>query len=191
MLRIVAGKYKGQKLSTPRGMDTRPTSSRLREAVFNICQNVVKDAKVLDIFAGSGAMGIEALSRGARIATFIDKDRRATQCIKNNLQLLKADGQVLAGEALAMLERLKHQSFDLIYIDPPYGVNAPNSEELYASAILQWIDSQGILSPHGMLFVEEAKNATLDKCVLERLQVLSKRSVGASTLWQFATGEPA
>lgn len=189
MLRIVAGQYKGKKLQTPKGLNTRPTSGRLRETVFNICQQLVEDAEVLDVFAGSGAMGIEALSRGAARATFIDRDRNASQCIKHNLQSIDGKGEVLQGEALAMLQRLKNKRFDIIYIDPPYGASIEDGEKLYAAAILEFIDANGLLSPDGTLFCEESKEASLDSCALHNLELRKIRKVGNTTLWQFEQGE--
>ena len=192
MLRVVGGKLRGHGLSAPKGLDTRPTSSRLREAVFNICQHLVDEADFLDIFAGSGAMGIEALSRGARSATFIDKDRRALKCIKDNISKCKLNesAKVISGDVMGCLKRLAQRSvsYDLIYVDPPYGVPFENGGESYAAAVLRFIDEGKLLKPGGSLFCEESKDAELDKCSLSQLELKSQRPVGRSVLWQFVFG---
>lgn len=149
-LRIIAGKFKGRTLKTPKGKSTRPTQGMLREAVFNICQNEVVGARFLDLFAGSGAVGLEALSRGAFFATFVEQNRFALQCIKENGEILGATSamQVIpssAEKALALLKKQEAQ-FDLIYIDPPYDLSMDLS--LIAS----------ILAPQGTLFLEERFN---------------------------------
>ena len=87
-LRIIGGKFKGRLIKTPKGEKTRPTSAILRKAVFDICQNQITDARFLDLFAGSGAMGLEALSRGASHATFVERDKHSVSCLKENLALL-------------------------------------------------------------------------------------------------------
>ena len=123
MMRIIAGQYRGQRLKAPKGPQTRPTASRLREALFNICQNRIERARFLDLYAGSGAMGFEALSRGAESAVFIDAHKEAIQCIEANAASLQVQSQiqVFRGEAIATLAWLEKQGdpFDIIYADPP------------------------------------------------------------------------
>lgn len=122
-MRVVAGEWRGRRLVAPPGTGTRPTSDRVRQATFNALESAgdVEDADVVDLFAGSGALGIEALSRGARHATFVERDRRALAALQTNLSALGvgADrGRVVAGDALAVVARLG--SFDLALLDPPY-----------------------------------------------------------------------
>ena len=107
-LRLIGGKFKNHLIKTPTGLLTKPTMSMLRKSVFDICQGDVDGSKFLDVFACSGAMGLEALSRGASFATFIEKDRRATKCIQENLQAMHLDTQakVLCGDALTLLKKL-------------------------------------------------------------------------------------
>lgn len=147
-LRIIAGKYKGRVLKTPKGPSTRPTQGMLREAVFNICQHVVDGARVLDLFAGSGAMGFEALSRGAAHVVFVENNRFALSCIRENIALLQLENtcSLLKMDALSALKRLK-DPFDLIYVDPPYDSNI--------SPYLEIINSKKLLSSEGILFIEE------------------------------------
>lgn len=122
-MRVVAGTAGGLRLAAPDGQTTRPTSDRAREATFNSLGSlgVIEEATVLDLFAGSGAMGIEALSRGATHATFVDNDERARRAIRANLESTKLDDQatVVAADVFTFLSTVGHQ-FDLAVLDPPY-----------------------------------------------------------------------
>ena len=126
-MRVVSGDLGGRKLVTPDGSDTRPTSDRVREAMFNslFSLDAIEGARVLDAFAGSGALGIEALSRGALHATFVETGRDALAALRENLETLQlgAQGRVVPGEALAHLERTAAEGshYDLVLLDPPYG----------------------------------------------------------------------
>jgi 16S rRNA (guanine966-N2)-methyltransferase len=123
-VRVIAGSRKGQKLVTPRGLDTRPTSDRVRENVFNLV-GPVDDAKVLDLFAGSGALGIEALSRGAASAVFVENDADALRTIEQNLDRLRLTGaRVVRGDVLRTIaeEATVGAKYDLVLVDPPYGM---------------------------------------------------------------------
>src|ERR1700687_5043744 len=119
-LRIIGGQFKGRILKTPKGPSTRPTQGMLREAVFNICQNVVKGARILDLFAGSGALGLEALSRGAAHATFVEREVTAARALQARLsEWGAADARVEHTEALAFLGGAG-SAFDLVFLDPPF-----------------------------------------------------------------------
>ena len=121
-MRIVAGSRKGHRISAPKGVVTRPTSDRVREAVFNIV-GPVEGATALDVFAGSGAMGLEALSRGAARCTFVERDRAACRVIQENLAKLRLTGAiVLCQDAARALreEQARGRRFDLILVDAPY-----------------------------------------------------------------------
>ena len=118
-MRVVAGRYRGRPLKAPPGTGTRPTADRVREALFSILGDVT-DARVLDLFAGSGALGIEALSRGAASATFVERDRRAASVIEANLAATGAEGEVVVADAVRWLERDHEAAFDLVLVDPPY-----------------------------------------------------------------------
>ena len=186
-MRIAGGQFKNQKILTPKGNATRPTSEKLRQTVFNICQHQVEDALFLDVFAGSGAMGLEALSRGARHATFLEKNRLALQSIHKNLEnlQLKSHATVLPGNALLSLQKLaqKNASFDLIYIDPPYGQKAPGSSQTLLDAALSLIDNSNLLSSNGILFLEEATTPTAS---LTHLTLEKERPVGDCHLYQYS-----
>ena len=120
-MRIVSGKFKHRRLKVPKGDHIRPTSERLRESLFNICQMEVVDAKFLDLFSGTGAVGLEALSRGAAHVTFVEQHPESIKVLEANLQLLgvKNNSHLIQSDAFKVLSSLQG-SFDLIYIDPPY-----------------------------------------------------------------------
>lgn len=117
-MRVVAGRYKGRRLKAPKGSATRPTSDRVREALFSVL-GTLDGARVLDLFAGSGALGIEALSRGAATATFVDDDPKAVEAIRQNLSAIGVDADVRRCDALAFL-RAGGGPYDVVFIDPPY-----------------------------------------------------------------------
>lgn len=117
-MRVVAGNFKGRRLVAPRGIRTRPTADRVREALFSILGDV-SGARVLDLFAGSGALGIEALSRGAASVEFVEKDRRAVTAIQRNLAAVGAPATVRTRDVLRFLER-PGGPYDLVFCDPPY-----------------------------------------------------------------------
>jgi 16S rRNA (guanine966-N2)-methyltransferase len=118
-VRVVAGEFKGRTLHAPRGSKTRPTADRVREALFSMLGDV-SGARVLDLFAGSGAMGLEALSRGAASVTFVERDPVACRTISENLEQLKLTGaRVTCGDAVWTL-RQDSRTYDLVLVDPPY-----------------------------------------------------------------------
>ena len=121
-MRIISGSARGRTIVAPQGMDTRPTQDYVRESLFNILRADVPGARVLDLFAGSGALGLEALSRGAEHAVFVDSARAAVACVRRNVETLRMDGrcQVLACDWRAAAQRLAGGGFDLVFIDPPY-----------------------------------------------------------------------
>jgi 16S rRNA (guanine966-N2)-methyltransferase len=117
-MRIVAGLRKGATIYAPKGRDTRPTSDRVREAVFAILGSV-EGANVLDLFAGSGALGLEALSRGAASATFVESDPVAIKAIERNLEKLGLEGRIVRTDAARYIARTQER-YDLVFVDPPY-----------------------------------------------------------------------
>ena len=121
-MRVIAGIYGGRTLKGPKGANTRPTSDRVREALFSILGERTAGARVLDLFAGSGALGLEALSRGAASATFVDDDRAAIVAIKSNLSALGATAEVRQTDALRHLNTASAggAQYDLVFLDPPY-----------------------------------------------------------------------
>jgi 16S rRNA (guanine966-N2)-methyltransferase len=117
-VRVVAGEFRGRRLAAPRGARTRPTADRVREALFSMLGDV-SGARVLDLYAGSGALGIEALSRGADSAVFVERDPRAVAAIERNLESLGVEQEVLREDVVRFLRR-GAGTFDLVFCDPPY-----------------------------------------------------------------------
>ena len=118
-MRVIAGEFGGRRLHTPPGGATRPTADRVREALFSMLSAEVPGARVLDLYAGSGALGIEALSRGAASAVFVENDARAAVTIRRNLETLGLPGEVRRQDAVRFLAAAKGP-FDLVFCDPPY-----------------------------------------------------------------------
>ncbi len=122
MITIIAGEFKNRRLKTPTGDKVRPTASRVREAWFSILQRSLRGARVLDLYAGSGALGLEALSRGAVSADFVEVKRNALAALKANLKSLKVEGRgtIRRVDALKFAEQLHPGQFDVAFADPPY-----------------------------------------------------------------------
>ena len=131
-MRVVAGEFKGRRLVAPRGSRTRPTADRVREALFSMLGDVA-GARVLDLYAGSGALGIEALSRGAESAVFVERDRAALSALERNLEATGAPGEVRRQDVARFLAR-PEGTFDLVFCDPPYDV-APALSGTLAEAL--------------------------------------------------------
>ena len=138
-MRIIAGERKGHTIFAPKGRDTRPTSDRVRENVFNIVAPWVEDARVLDVYAGSGAMGLEALSRGAEAAVFVEADPGAIRAIERNLDKLRLRGATIvrleATVALAQ-EAAAGRKYDLVLVDPPYAMTDYDALARYLPLVL-------------------------------------------------------
>ena len=138
-MRIIAGEHKGARIFAPPGRETRPTSDRVRENVFNIVAPWVEDARVLDVYAGSGAMGLEALSRGAEAAVFVEADPGAIRAIERNLDKLRLRGATIvrleATVALAQ-EAAAGRKYDLVLVDPPYAMTDYDALARYLPLVL-------------------------------------------------------
>lgn len=147
-MRVISGKVRGLKLECPQGLETRPTLDRVKEAIFSILLPYIVDSSVLDLYAGSGALGIEALSRGADTSVFVDNNEDAYNCIKRNLLNAKFDGKttVLKTSAENFLKSTD-KKFDIIFLDPPYG------KDMYSDT-LKLISDLKILSDNGIILVE-------------------------------------
>ncbi len=192
-MQIVAGKYKSRKIIAPKGDQTRPTSSQMREALFNICNQFVEDSFFLDLFAGSGAMGLEALSRGAKKVTFVEIDKECVKCIKKNIELLEIPPEavrIIQGDVFLWLPKLfvEKQLFNIVFADPPYEMKGgkENIETMPKSnKVVAMVDQMNILSNEGSLFVEESKIADPIVEGLESLKLKSFRHMGKSMLLQY------
>lgn len=164
-MRIITGSARGCKLKTPKGMETRPTADRIKESLFNILQGKIAGKRILDIFAGTGNLGLEALSRGAAEAVFVDKATAALISENAEHTHLAAKSKIMRADALAALLKMaaQKQQFDLIFCDPPY------RRGLWEK-VLQFIDENDILAPGGLVIVEHGR----DENQLPSLQRLSR-----------------
>lgn len=187
-MKIIGGIYRNRNLVTPKGLEVRPSASRLREALFNICQTYIEGAQFLDLFAGSGAIGFEALSRGAKSVTFIDNSRESIRTIQQNAKSLDVENQVkiLLGDTFELLERLSQQdqSFDIIFADPPYHSKGQDNIS-YGEKILTELDHRSLLSDQGVLFLEESSSALPENFSFKNISLKSKRRMGRSLLLEY------
>ena len=192
MIKVVAGKHRGRALATPEGLETRPTSSRARESLFNILAHAnwrhdgtssLIDARVLDAFAGSGALGIEALSRGAAHATFLDSDATAIKLIGENLRKLgeAAAAKVVRADATRPppLHNQEREGCDLVFLDPPYraGLAVPALVALTeagwvkpdAIATVEIATTEDLLLPQGFEAIDERRYGAAKIVILRRV----------------------
>lgn len=147
-MRVISGSLRGLKLSCPEGLKTRPTLDRVKEALFSMLFDKTADASVLDLFAGSGALGIEALSRYAAHCTFVDKDKEALSVIKSNIQKCRLcdRADIIESDSINFLEKTSG-CYDIIFLDPPYGAG------LYEQ-VLKIIKARGLLKDNGVVIAE-------------------------------------
>jgi 16S rRNA (guanine(966)-N(2))-methyltransferase RsmD len=157
-LRIISGKARGTKLYTLDGENTRPTLDRIKEPLFSIILNRILDAEVLDLFAGSGALGMEALSRGAKSAILCDNSLEAIKIIKNNLNKTKlADyAEIINKDFRDCLKQLNGKKFDLIFLDPPYKTD-------YIELAIKQIIDENLLKKDGTIIAETDRQEVVDK----------------------------
>ncbi len=157
-MRVISGNNRGMQLLAPEGMDTRPTQDRIKETLFNMIAFDVPDAYFLDLFAGSGQMGIEALSRGAMEAVFVEKDKNAINCIEKNIAKarLEDSSKVLKMEVSAALNSLNsHGPFDIVFMDPPY-----NKE--IEKAVLNQLKDKSFITKDTLIIVEASLETGFD-----------------------------
>lgn len=151
-MRVITGSARGRKLKTPENYDIRPTTDNVKESVFNIIQFDIEGRRVLDLFAGTGQLGIECLSRGASSAVFVDQSREAVKIVKDNLKTCGLSGTVVQADALSFLRTCG--KFDIIFVDPPY------DSDLYES-VLNTVNSIDILSDGGIIVCESRRERAL------------------------------
>jgi 16S rRNA (guanine966-N2)-methyltransferase len=173
-VRIIAGEWRGRIIDAPPGQATRPTADRVRETLFSMLTSRLgsfEDLRVADLFAGSGALGLEALSRGAAAATFVESDAQAAAAIRRNADRFGASERVsvIGGSALALP---RSEPFDLVFADPPY---APGS----GSAVVHSVVNAGWLAQGGWLSVETSRDDTVDPA---ELALDTVRDVGRARL---------
>lgn len=155
-MRVISGERRGKKLLAPEGTATRPTADRVKEAIFDIIQFRVAGRHALDLFAGSGQLGIEALSRGAYSCVFCETDRRAAEIIRKNLDAcgFSERAEIICGDGVSALSKMGKNRFDIVFLDPPYG------SDLLEKALFK-ICSLDLLKENGIIICETARGKTV------------------------------
>ena len=184
-MRVISGSAKGRKLIPVPGTGTRPITDRVKEAVFNILRVGLVDATFLDLFAGTGSVGIEALSRGAASAVFVDKSRKAIGTVRKNLAVtgLAEEARVVQMDAFRFLEQVDSSTaYDYIYVAPP------QYHELWAKTLLA-LDQKPLLSEDGMIIVQIHPKEFHD-VALTRLALLGERRYGSTAIIFYGLASP-
>ena len=177
-MRIISGKARGTKLYTLEGENTRPTLDRVKESIFNIIQSDIEGAEVLDLFAGSGAIGLEFLSRGAKNAVLCDKSKEAVNIIKKNIEKTHMEqyAQVLNTDFEDCLDKLRNKQFDIIYLDPPYATE-------YILKSLKKIIELKLTKEQSLIIVEtDDEQRILKEIGNIDVEIVDKRKYGRATI---------
>jgi 16S rRNA (guanine966-N2)-methyltransferase len=155
-MRIISGKYKGYQLVPFQADHIRPTTDRVKESQFNILMNYFDEARVLDLFAGTGNLGLEAISRGAREVIFVEKNKLSIQILEKNIQKLKITEpfKIIQKDVLSFLKSYKGEAFDVIFADPPF-------TEAMAHDVMLAICESEVFAPHTVMTIESAKKEKL------------------------------
>ena len=187
-MRIIAGKFRSRQLKSLKGMALRPTSDKLRETLFNILGELIVDARFMDLFAGTGAVGIEALSRGASEAIFVEKHPPTAALIQKNLESLdiRSGARVVASDAMKALERLAKEpsaantGFNILFLDPPY------AETQQYKTVLAFLGAANLLAENAVVIAEHQRSLDLPESSgnLERVRVL-RQGDAALTFYRF------
>ena len=148
-MRVIAGKARSLKLKTPEGLETRPTTDRIKETLFNMLQPYLPDGIFIDLFSGSGGIGIEALSRGARHAYFVENQKNAIACIQENLKFTRLidDATILKQDVLSALSGIHEKEADVIFMDPPYALS-------YERQVLEVLQRMPYVTENTLIVVE-------------------------------------
>ena len=167
-LRIIGGEWKGRKLRFPDAPNLRPTPDRVRETIFNWLAPIIHGARCLDLFAGSGALGLEALSRGAGFTTFVDSHKKVTAALKEHLDLLNTNdkAEVLQMDGVRFLNNTAH-TYDLIFLDPPYHLD-------FMQKVVPLLEENGWLANNAMLYLEIEKRQSLPELPANWVQLKDK-----------------
>jgi len=177
-MRIISGKARGTKLYTLEGENTRPTLDRVKESIFNIIQNKIENAKILDLFAGSGAIGLEFLSRGAEKAILCDQSKEAIKIIEKNIEKthMNQQTQVYNMDFENCLEKIKNEKFDIIYLDPPYATE-------YIKKSLEKIIQLNITNEESLIIIEtDDEQRILNEIENIDVKIVDKRKYGRATI---------
>ncbi len=185
-MRIIAGRARGTQLVAPKGLDTRPTQDKVKESLFSMIQFDIPDATVLDLFAGSGALALESLSRGAEEAVVVDKSREALDCIRKNIAKMRLEESVtvLACDWTQALEKCKQQGkqFDLVFLDPPYRMTELGD-------MCEKMQKLGLLNPGAMMVLEHRTGVALQ--LSEHFTLEKERTYGETQIHFYRYEEAA
>lgn len=173
-MRITGGRSKGRVISAPDGQAVRPTASKIRQAFFNILGHKIVDARFLDLFAGSGIMGIEALSRGAKALVAVEESRRLTKAIEANLARFGYEAEVICGDVCKVLPVFDFERFDVVFADPPY-------QSRLALSVLAGVDRHKLLNQDGILAIEHSREMVLAE-ELSTLIAFGRRLYGQTAI---------
>jgi len=178
-VRVIAGRFRSRRLKGPGTMRLRPTSDRLRETLFNILGPAVEDSLFVDLYAGTGAIGIEAMSRGAKQAILVESNAKSARLIRENLKALEigAGAELIEAHAMAALEKIekRHLIADFVFLDPPY----EKAEEY--SRVLDFLDASHLIAPQGIVIVEHRSKMEMPER-LDRLECTREVEQGDTTL---------
>ena len=178
IMRIISGKARGTKLYTLEGTATRPTLDRVKESLFNIIQNDIEEATILDLFSGSGAIGLEFLSRGAKRAVLCDNSKDAIKIIKQNVQKTHFEeiAEIYNIEFTKLIEKLQNQKFDIIYIDPPYATD-------FIKISIEKIIEYKLVNENTKIIVETDDETRILKQIEKMdVEITDKRKYGRATI---------
>ncbi len=181
-MRIIAGKYKGMRIKAPKGTNTRPTSDRVKEAIFSTLSGKTENANVLDLFAGTGGLSFEAISRGAKNACLIEKNKAAYDIIMENAEKLKITDKitVFLGDVTHFFRKKEKKTgkYDLIFLDPPYYGK-------YYNEIITSIEEYDLLSHNGVLVAEAPKTMTAEEFETTSLTLVKTAAYGDTKIFYF------
>lgn len=174
-MRIITGSAKGIQLKAPTGLSTRPTTDRVKESLFGILGYLVEDARVMDVFAGTGNLSLEALSRGAASAIAVDKSANCVRIIRENAAKTRLEDRLTAlkGDGLRYLTQYAEEgrTFDLIFADPPY-------EQGFITKVLAAVEGGEVLADGGVLIAEHTKKEPIDETMLNKLEIRRQERYG-------------
>ncbi len=179
-MRVIAGRAKGRRLIGPAGAGTRPMTDRAREALFSSLGSRVMEARVLDLFAGSGSIGLEALSRGAASVVFVERAAPALRALRRNIDLVGLGGEIVVSDVARYLD-VPGGSVDLVFVDPPYALKLASVESVLRKLVPRLADEAEVVLH---------RRAGSERPTVDGLQVIDQRRYGDTALWRFRKENP-
>ncbi|MGA9594992.1 MAG: 16S rRNA (guanine(966)-N(2))-methyltransferase RsmD [Acidimicrobiia bacterium] len=180
-MRIIAGSARSRRLQAPQGQTTRPMTDRVRESLFSSIAAWIPGSVVFDLYAGTGAMGLEALSRGAAAVTFVERDRRALGALRSNIEVVGLGGSVVAGDVDVFLDGTK-EVCDLAFVDPPYAVALPS--------LVETVTRLPRVMAYGGLVIVHRRSGEQPPAGIASLNLVEERSYGSAVLWRYTKERP-